>query len=218
LITKKKRDLKSKTEKAKERSAHNLLEGNLSRSTELCQLLSRNPKKWTDFSDFLKRDFPAQFAALCSSTEDGFQMAGAKSDNCFEKWAFFKDMRGKNWKRMNRRFRKKEMRPLDELLHATTDVWGMSKEERKLVLGHWKKLICQDCVERLAVNTRFRRQKIEELNSLSVEYKGRFLQNADVIGLTTTGLAMHTPLLHRVAPKTLICEEAGEVLEVIWDS
>jgi hypothetical protein len=115
---------------------------------------------------------------------------------------------------VNRRSKKKEMRPLDELLHPTTDMWGMSKEERKCVLGHWKKLICHDSIERLAVNTEFQRQKIEELNSLSLEYKGRLLQKADVIGLTTTGLAMHTPLIHRVAPKTLICEEAGEVLEV----
>jgi len=40
------------------------------------------------------------------------------------------------------------------------------------------------------------------------------LERVDVIGLTTTGLARYAPLLDRVASKTLICEEAGEVLEV----
>lgn len=110
---------------------------------------------------------------------------------------------------------KNEIRRLEELLLPTTDIWGMSKKERKLVLDHWKKLIRQECVDNLAEHTQFQRQKIEELNSLSSEYKGRFLKTVDVIGLTTTGLAYHTSLLHHVASKTLICEEAGEVLEVI---
>ena len=91
----------------------------------------------------------------------------------------------------------------------------MFKREKKLILDHWKKLIHQDCIECLMLNTQFQRQQIEELNFLSLEYKSRFLQSADVIDLTTTGVATHTPLLHRVASKTLICEEAGEVLEII---
>src|SRR5438477_11313786 len=100
--------------------------------------------------------------------ERGFQMVGAENGKFFEKWVVCKDIRGRNRKRMNRRSREKKVRSLDELLHPTTDMWEMSKEERKLVLGHWKKLICQNRIERLAVNTEFQRQQIQKLNSLSV--------------------------------------------------
>ena len=109
------------------------------------------------------------------------------------------------------------MRSLDELLHPMTEMWEMFKGERKFVLDHWKKLIHQDCIECLMLNTQFQRQQIEELNFLSLEYKSRFLQSVDVISLIITGLATHTSLLHHIASKTLICEEAGEVLEVIGD-
>ncbi|KAJ0277917.1 hypothetical protein CBS470a_010033 [Colletotrichum nupharicola] len=41
----------------------------------------------------------------------------------------------------------------------------------------------------------------------------RCLQQANIIGVTTTGLARNLDLLRRVQSKVLLCEEAGEVLE-----
>jgi superfamily I DNA and/or RNA helicase len=41
----------------------------------------------------------------------------------------------------------------------------------------------------------------------------RCLRNADVIGVSTTGLARNLNMLRRLASKVVICEEAGEVLE-----
>ncbi|KAL4911007.1 AAA domain-containing protein [Aspergillus multicolor] len=41
----------------------------------------------------------------------------------------------------------------------------------------------------------------------------RCLKNADVIGVTTTGLARNLEMLRRLPSKVLLCEEAGEVLE-----
>jgi hypothetical protein len=41
----------------------------------------------------------------------------------------------------------------------------------------------------------------------------RILQDANVIGLTTTGLAKNLHLLRKLGSKVLVCEEAGEVLE-----
>ena len=114
--------------------------------------------------------------------------------------------------------KKNEMRSLDQLLLPTTNIWGMSKKERKLVLDHWKELVYQELIDNTSLKAQLHQKKIKELNSVSSEYKGRFLATRDVIGLTTTGLVMNTPLLHCAAPTTLICEEAGEVLEVIWNS
>ena len=41
----------------------------------------------------------------------------------------------------------------------------------------------------------------------------RCLQQADIIGVTTSGLARNLELLQRLSSKVLVCEEAGEVLE-----
>ncbi|KAE8382302.1 hypothetical protein BDV26DRAFT_299696 [Aspergillus bertholletiae] len=41
----------------------------------------------------------------------------------------------------------------------------------------------------------------------------RCLRNADVIGVTTTGLARNLNMLRRLQSKVIMCEEAGEVLE-----
>lgn len=41
----------------------------------------------------------------------------------------------------------------------------------------------------------------------------RVLQTADVIGVTTTGLARRISVLRRVRCKVIICEEAGEAME-----
>lgn len=45
------------------------------------------------------------------------------------------------------------------------------------------------------------------------ELHRRALMKADVIGVTTTGLARQTELLQRVRCKVVVCEEAGEVME-----
>lgn len=41
----------------------------------------------------------------------------------------------------------------------------------------------------------------------------RVLQSADVIGVTTTGLARRIATLKRSRSKVIMCEEAGEILE-----
>ena len=45
------------------------------------------------------------------------------------------------------------------------------------------------------------------------EVHRRVLLAADVVGVTTTGLARHTAMLQRVRCKVVVCEEAGEVME-----
>ena len=45
------------------------------------------------------------------------------------------------------------------------------------------------------------------------EFDRRVLETAEVIGVTTTGLAKRISILRHVSVKVVICEEAGEVLE-----
>lgn len=55
------------------------------------------------------------------------------------------------------------------------------------------------------------RQTIDNLHD---DLNHRTLLQADVVGLTTTGLARNITTLRRVHPKVIICEEAVEVMEV----
>lgn len=52
-----------------------------------------------------------------------------------------------------------------------------------------------------------------DMDKISNELHLRCLQAADIIGLTTTGLARNIDLLRRVKAQTLVVEEAGEVIE-----
>ncbi|EPE32162.1 P-loop containing nucleoside triphosphate hydrolase [Glarea lozoyensis ATCC 20868] len=53
----------------------------------------------------------------------------------------------------------------------------------------------------------------EQQENIHGEINRRVLQTADVIGVTTTGLARGISVLQRVHSKIIICEEAGEVME-----
>jgi hypothetical protein len=56
-------------------------------------------------------------------------------------------------------------------------------------------------------------QAQHQLKDIHEEVDRRALQDAEVIGLTTSGLARHVSTLHHVRCKALVCEEAGEVME-----
>ncbi|OQR89300.1 NF-X1 finger and helicase domain protein [Thraustotheca clavata] len=51
------------------------------------------------------------------------------------------------------------------------------------------------------------------MNELQTASEKRIMQNAKIVGMTTTGCAMHQELVRCLAPKVVLIEEAGEVLE-----
>ncbi|KAI8074522.1 hypothetical protein BC940DRAFT_288446 [Gongronella butleri] len=102
-------------------------------------------------------------------------------------------------------------RPLEELKMA--GIWSHSRVERKRVLewiNHgvresiWRQYT--DCIQALE-------QKATSLQNVKDEDRRQVLKSAHVIGLTTTGAAKVQKLLNSLAPRIIICEEAGEVLE-----
>ncbi|KAF3910732.1 hypothetical protein ABW21_db0208985 [Orbilia brochopaga] len=66
---------------------------------------------------------------------------------------------------------------------------------------------------RLAAVAEKHRVKSERLSTVKKESDKDLLQKADIIGVTTTSLAMHADMLERIHAKVLFCEEAGEILE-----
>lgn len=90
---------------------------------------------------------------------------------------------------------------------------SMSKDERYKLRRIWENDFQQELEDKLmeAVETQsdFKLQK----EALSEETDLRCLRAANVIIMTTSGLAMHLNMLRKLHSRVLLCEEAGEVLE-----
>lgn len=93
------------------------------------------------------------------------------------------------------------------------DLLSMSNSERRMPYEHWVSDYRQDLTEQLD-HTIGRNVKTEQdLQKCIQEVDLRCLEQAHVIGVTTSGLARYVDLLRRLKPEVLICEEAGEILE-----
>lgn len=104
-----------------------------------------------------------------------------------------------------------EPRSIDVLCDIHIDT--MTDKERKALYDHW--------IETQRENIHSRAQSVlashiktkDSWNRIRDELDLRCLRSADIIGVTTTGLARNLNMLRRLPSKVLICEEAGEVLE-----
>ena len=212
LVSSRKGILKTGSERAEERKIHITLEKHERASNELCQLVNHGQRaiKWSTLSQFLSKEFPHHHEQLqTDTTDDGFRIIGTEK-GVFNCWIKGKDIP----KKARRTASKHASRPVTELLSPDTDVWKLSKIERRLLFDYWTAAIRDESMDMLGAYSDEQRGTAAKLNALRSEYDKRILETADVIGLTTTGLARNASLLQFVNSKTLICEEAGEVLEV----
>ena len=197
---------------------HQREEGN-----ELCESVCEGTDKiqWGQLTTFLKRYYPNHHAQILGGVDDdGFFKVGMKRGNFFNYWKFNLDLRDREtyeklYETAPSDSLRTSSRPLHELLSADADIWEFSRDERALILRHWESQLRQDWIDNLVERAQTYQDELEKLETIRSEYRRRLLEKVDVIGLTTTGLARHAPLLDRVNAKTLICEEAGEVLEVL---
>jgi hypothetical protein len=213
--------LKSGSQRYEEGRLYRKLEELEADGTGLCGSLRDQLKmKWSHISAFLEENFPHHYAQLCNNIDDdGFQTVGARGGNFFSHWMQCQDIKNRN--NFNRLYGTPYFTPparpgrnLEQLISRDADIWDFSEKERRRLLDHWAARIREEWIEKLNIRTEEHIEDLRELNILHSEYERRVLEGADIIGLTTTGLARYASLLHRVNSKTLICEEAGEVLEV----
>ncbi|KAK2031684.1 P-loop containing nucleoside triphosphate hydrolase protein [Colletotrichum zoysiae] len=105
----------------------------------------------------------------------------------------------------------KEPRPLPELYHVRLP--DLSHQERIVLYEDWvQKALSEEIEELSELHEGYENHK-EHNNKVRHAIDLRCLQQANIIGVTTTGLATNLDLLRRVQVKVLLCEEAGEVLE-----
>ncbi|KAG0279756.1 hypothetical protein BGZ95_000288 [Linnemannia exigua] len=93
------------------------------------------------------------------------------------------------------------------------DVWSMTMAERRRLIEHWSPDIRQLIEMELEQHHQYLKSADENKYSAHDEHSRLILSSMDVIGMTTTGSAQNHVLLESVAPKIILCVEAGEVLE-----
>jgi hypothetical protein len=162
---------------------------------------------WANLKTHLQRRYPRIFSQFSRFDEDGFKTVGKEP---FEVWN-----QGTKGKAID------ESNALDdtittyqELVHnANRNVHGLSTLERRRLVELWVQEIHENKTDELFEFVKDSHNIHEQLEDIHDEVDRRVLQTADVIGVTTTGLAKRISVLQRVHCKVIICEEAGEVME-----
>ncbi|KAJ4474239.1 hypothetical protein J3R30DRAFT_649522 [Lentinula aciculospora] len=107
-------------------------------------------------------------------------------------------------------------RPITELL-TVDNIWSMSSEERLILASFWEEEMRRTAYNSGLSDYEDARKDYEEAckryNDVKDENRRRLLTTVDLIGCTTNGAAKLTSLLTTVAPKVVVVEEAGQVLE-----
>jgi hypothetical protein len=105
-------------------------------------------------------------------------------------------------------------RAVDQILDsAMQNVHSVPPHERHHLVELWMEEIRKDKTDQLYEQVEHAATLRQQLSNVHDEVDRRVLQTADVIGVTTTGLAKRISVLKRVQCKVVICEEAGEVME-----
>ncbi|KAK5702101.1 hypothetical protein LTR97_004921 [Elasticomyces elasticus] len=89
----------------------------------------------------------------------------------------------------------------------------MTGHERQLLYNTWAAEMREDLQNQLRIAMSEYNAVKQQLDSIKSETELRVLRKANIIGITSSGLARHLDLIRRTGAEVLICEEAGEVLE-----
>ncbi|KIV79097.1 hypothetical protein PV11_06683 [Exophiala sideris] len=166
--------------------------------TSFIKALSRSGDVET-LESYLEAYYPEHHAYLFSEEdEDGFQRVTYNQATPLKDW-----LRGG--------VRGGQLRPVEVLVDVNLN--GMSHRERQRIYHHWQDELERELCEKLCnmLDTYHSNKQIYEGVRTSVDL--RCLQQANIVGITTSGLARSLPLLRKLNVKVLLCEEAGEVLE-----
>ncbi|KAH8703728.1 hypothetical protein BGW36DRAFT_414157 [Talaromyces proteolyticus] len=103
-------------------------------------------------------------------------------------------------------------RSIQELQYS--DLETMTTQERRNLHASWLEEIRSEEERDITLAILDHRDAKLKFDDVRDEMNLQLLQSADVIGITTSGLARNLKFLQRLQSKVVICEEAGEVLEV----
>ena len=157
---------------------------------------------WRSVKSFLSSNYPNHHQQLfghMQADEEGWEQVVHKPDRLIATWLNGGDRTDG------------ESRPLGMIRKELLST--MTHKERSLLYRDWLRDIrdplIRDIVstEREFAITKTQRDRVRRDVDL------RCLQQAGIVGVTTTGLARNLDLLRKLRCKVMVCEEAGEVLE-----
>jgi hypothetical protein len=93
------------------------------------------------------------------------------------------------------------------------DIFSFAIAKRQRLYSEWVEEILDPIRRSLLANLKAYEDAKAGINKIRAEVDHRVLTSANVIGVTTSGLARNLDLLRRLNSKVLLVEEAGEVLE-----
>lgn len=166
-------------------------------NASLCQM--QNAYSDDSIMKFLRDNHPNHYAQLTEPEvdEDNFEFVQSrKAPRGLQAWL----------SSAPRSFRKL---PHDKRL----DIFSLSPRQRHKMYSGWKKQIMDPIKRSLLANLKAYQDAKSELDQIRAEVDLRVLAKANVIGVTTSGLARNLSLLRKLNSKVLLVEEAGEVLE-----
>lgn len=165
----------------------------------IMQQLSRAESQ-TVIEAYLLSQYPAIHGQLFNTMDDeGFTAVNYHPEATIERWLH------------NHHATLRPLRSLDAL--RTGNLFRMTGPERKLLHNSWISEIKEDLLDRLMIALQSYERLKNQSDLIRKEVELRVLTRADVIGITTSGLARNLNLLRKLSSKVLVCEEAGEVLE-----
>lgn len=179
------------------------------------------PIQWQDIEEHLTQEFPHFCSSLFGGADgihaenepdsEGFTTVQSRRftrAKLFEKWCTGLA----HPKRLSTVLRQTD-RQLPRLYREVTDLWGIPLRERLRLKADWEDKINKNQLDELqTLATKFASTD-QRLSKQYWEMDKRCLEQAHVIGVTTTGLARNHNLLRNLNAKVLLIEEAAEVLE-----
>ena len=93
------------------------------------------------------------------------------------------------------------------------DITGLSTNDRWRLYNYWEDQRSQYLQQKHNETIDEYTKKCKRLEELRQLENREILEEADVVGMTTTGAAKYQHILHHIKPKIVIVEEAAEVLE-----
>lgn len=161
-------------------------------------------KKWISFNAHLRRKYPRIHSQFSKVDSKGFTRVGN-----FEPFDLWKTGKGEYLEKL-----KKPLGRLDAILSmANLDIYRLALADREALVNHWGNEVYVETVGKAHDEIQKSNKISQQIAHVYDEVDRRVLETADVIGVTTSGLAKRISVLRHVNAKVVICEEAGEVLE-----
>lgn len=179
---------------------------------ELCSQLAK-VNHWRTLKEYLEQRHPEICNQLFGAAydEEGFEVVShRKPEQMVDDWLHSRFLRQPQAHAVSGGV--KRLRTMGQILDCR-DISLLSSAERLRLKGYWESDITRELLGNLQRATAAWKSAQEDLKKLYHERDRRCLHGAQVIGVTTTGLAGQASLLRKLVAKVMVCEEAGEVLE-----